>query len=69
MTDFLDDPKKWVSFNVNLIIGFLFGVTVPFTAWILLLGYFKPIPIEKSLSIGSILGLPIGIMIYYLFIF
>ena len=33
MNDFLDSPKKWSANNANLIIGFLFGLAVPFTAW------------------------------------
>ena len=41
MNDFLDSPKKWSANNANLIIGFLFGLAVPFTAWILLFGFFK----------------------------
>ena len=41
MDDFLDNPRKWSVNNVNLIIGFLFCLAVPFTAWILLFGFFS----------------------------
>ena len=51
MNDFLDSPKKWSANNANLIIGFLFGLAVPFTAWILLLGFFKIKSFNKTLSL------------------
>ena len=66
MNDFLDSPKKWSSNNANLIIGFLFGLAVPFTAWILLLGFFKIKSINKTLSLGAVIGLPFGIFSYSL---
>ncbi len=66
MNDFLDSPKKWSANNANLIIGFLFGLAVPFTAWILLLGFFKMKSFDKTLSLGSAIGLPFGILSYSL---
>ena len=69
MADFLDSPKKWSINNINLIIGFLFGLAVPFTAWILLLGFFKIANFDKSLSKGSAIGLPFGILSFYYFLF
>ncbi len=69
MDDFLDNPRKWSVNNVNLIIGFLFGLAVPFTAWILLFGFFSIKPFNKSLSLGSAIGLPFGILSYSLLFF
>ncbi len=69
MNDFLDDPKNWAIININLIIGFLFGISVPVTAWILLIGFFKIPPFERSLAIGATVGLPFGIINYYYFLF
>ena len=66
MNDFLDSPKKWSANNVTLIIGFLFGLAVPFTAWILLLGFFKIKTFNKTLSLGAAIGLPFGILSYSL---
>ncbi len=66
MSDFLDSPKKWSANNANLIIGFLFGLAVPFTAWILLLGFFKIKSFNKTLSLGAAIGLPFGILSYSL---
>ena len=66
MNDFLDSPKKWSANNANLIIGFLFGLAVPFTAWILLLGFFKIKFFNKTLSLGTAIGLPFGILSYSL---
>ena len=63
---FLDSPKKWSANNANLIIGFLFGLAVPFTAWILLLGFFKIKSFNKTLSLGAAIGLPFGILSYSL---
>ena len=69
MHEFLENPKKWLTFNINIIIGFLFGVSIPFTAWILLLGYLKFVPFEKSLSIGCTFGLPFGTLLYCLLLY
>ena len=66
MNDFLDSPKKWSANNANLIIGFLFGLAVPFTAWILLLGFFKIKSFNRTLSLGAAIGLPFGILSYSL---
>ena len=66
MVDILDSPKKWSINNINLIIGFLFGLSVPFTAWILFLGFFKIKSFNKSLSVGALIGLPFGILSYSL---
>ena len=67
--DFLDNPRHWVIVNINLVIGFLFGLSVPFTAWILFLGFFKILPLEKSLVMGCILGFPLGLALYYFLFF
>ena len=66
MSDFLDSPKKWSANNANLIIGFLFGLAVPFTAWILFLGFFKIKTFNKTLSLGAVIGFPFGILSYSL---
>ena len=66
MDDFLDSPKKWSANNANLIIGFLFGLAVPFTAWILLLGFLKIKTFDKTLALGAAIGLPFGIFSYSL---
>ena len=66
MNDFLDSPKKWSANSANLIVGFLFGPAVPFTAWILLLGFFKIKSFNKTLSLGAAIGLPFGILSYSL---
>lgn len=69
MVEFLDSPKKWSINNINIIIGFLFGLAVPFTAWILLIGFLKIGKFNKSLSKGCAIGLPFGILSYYYFLF
>ena len=69
MSEFLDSPKKWSVNNINIIIGFLFGLAVPFTAWILLLGFFNIKSLNKSLSLGAAIGLPFGILNFYYFLF
>ena len=66
MNNFLDSPKKWSANNATLIIGFLFGLAVPFTAWILLLGFFKIKSFNKTLSLGAAIGLPFGVLSYSL---
>ena len=66
MNDFLDSPKKWSANNANLIIGFLFGLAVHFTALILFLGFFKIKSFNKTLSLGAAIGLPFGILSYSL---
>ena len=66
MNDFLDSPKKWSANNASLIIGFLFGLAVPFTAWILFLGFFKIKSFNKTLSLGVAIGLPFGVLSYSL---
>ncbi len=66
MNDFLDSPKKWSANNATLIIGFLFCLAVPFTAWILLLGFFKIKSFNKTLSLGAAIGLPFGVLSYSL---